>query len=146
MTRLMQTNNLVDDCLFGRYEMTTLPDPANHGTRYWLGNLTLSTDGGYHYRDSGQNLAHRMDQDKNFFVLYPEGKALVEYAVGITGHTRLEEISDGTQIATVTFSANDGPATQAFEIITSRTSMYLRVESTGPIAFQLGKGWVNYWR
>ncbi len=145
-TRLMRTNNTADDCLFGSYEMKTLPDPANYGTRFWLGNVTLPSDGRYHYEDSGQNLARRTAQSKNFFMLYPEGKAVVEYAAGITGRTRLEDVSDGRRIATVTFSANDGPATQAYDIITSRTSMDLTVESTESIPFQMEKGWVNYWR
>ena len=40
-TRLIRTTNLVAQCLFGSYEMVTLPDKPN-GMRSWLGNVSLS--------------------------------------------------------------------------------------------------------
>jgi hypothetical protein len=145
-TRLIRTTNLAEDCLFGSYEMMTLPDVANHGARYWLGNVTLSVDGRYRYEDSGQNSAHREDQGDNFFMLYPGGTARVEYADGVAPRTRLEDVATDMRIATVTFTAQDGRTSRAYDIVAYRSRMLLTVESAEPMPFQMHKYWVNYWQ
>jgi hypothetical protein len=146
VTRLMRTTNPIESCLFGRYEMTTAPDPNNHGTRYWLGNLTLSAKGRYHYEDSGQNLSQRAGQKDNFFLRHSKGSAQIEYAAGLTPRKLLEDVPDGSRVATVTFLAEDGRKSAVFGIITRRGPMDLEFEGPGPLPFRMHTGWKNYWR
>lgn len=98
LTRLLTTNNPLADCLFGQFEMTTLPDPTHNGTCFWIGNLTIASDGKYQFKDSGQNLPHRVGQEDNYFFSYPAGMATVEYAPGIEGQSRLEDVADGLSL------------------------------------------------
>jgi len=46
---LIRTTNPAATCLFGSYQMTTIPDPANHGNCFWTGDLSLRADGKYQY-------------------------------------------------------------------------------------------------
>lgn len=84
---LLWTTNPVRSCLFADYQMTTLPDPANHGTRYWLGTVNISVDRTYQFTDSGQFFNQRSMQIDNFFMLYPNGKFIVRYIAAITSET-----------------------------------------------------------
>lgn len=143
-TRLMRTTNPAGDCLVGSYEMTTLPDPANHGNCFWLGNVALTPKGRYRYT-GGVSTSTRPGQEDNFFMHHPEGMARVEYAAGVTSQTRLEDLPDGTRVATVTF-VGDGEASKSYAIVASRSSMRLAFESPEPLVFRMDKGWVNYWR
>jgi len=140
VTRLIHTNNPVGLCLFGNYEMTTLP--AANGTRYWLGNVVLSNET-YAFNDSRDNLDHRQNQAKNFFMLHPKGRVLVRYSESVTATTRLEDLPQGTTVARVTFVA--GQFKQTYRIITNPTEMSLAFEADGA-PFLLGRAWVDYWR
>ena len=144
--RLVRTTNLAADCLFGRYGMATLPDPAHQGTTYWLGSVSLSADARYRYKDSGQNLDHRGEQFANFFMLNPSGSARVEYAPGVTPETRLEDLPDGSPVATVTFTGETGRSSKSYRAVAYRTAMRLAFESEGAMLFRLDRAWVNYWR
>jgi hypothetical protein len=143
-TWLMRTSNPAAECLLGRYEMVTLAE-APHGTGYWLGNVSLTADGQYTYTDSEQNREHRAGQRSNFFLLHPKGSFEVIYLSGVTPETRLEEVPDGTAIATVRFVAQDRRSGTAHRIVASPTRRLLAFEGKA-MSFRMYKGWVNYWR
>jgi len=143
-TRLIRTTNLAASCLFGDYEMVTLP-AGRHGMTYWLGNVSLLANSRYKYADSRQNLDHRAEQGENFFIRHPIGSAQITYAAGVTPETRLEDLPDGAAVATVTFVGHDGRASNAYRVVAYRTSMSLAFAAEA-MSFRLRKGWVNYWR
>lgn len=143
---LIRTTNPLDLCLFGDYEMTTLPDPANRGTLYWLGNLSLTRDGRYRFTDSGQNLKYRTGQKQNYFLRHPEGSARVEYPAGVTPQTLLESLKDGRRVAILTFTARDNSASARYPIVVDVGARRLRFAGTGTMTFRMDKGWVNFWR
>jgi len=143
-TRLIRTTNLAASCLFGNYEMVTLP-AGGGGISYWLGTVSLGADARYKYTDSRQNLDRRAEQRENFFILHPTGSAQITYALGVTPKTRLEDLPDGTAIATVAFVGQDGRSSNAYRLVAYRTSMSLAFEAEA-MSFRLSRGWVNYWR
>jgi hypothetical protein len=143
-SRLIRTNNPAARCLFGSYEMVTLPMGPNE-TRFWLGNVALSTDSSYSFTDSLQNLEQRTAQHDNFFMLYPEGAIEAQYASGVTAETRLEDLPDGSPVAIVTFRTNDRRLSVKYRLLAYRTSMSLAFEIEKS-SFRLFKGWVNYWQ
>jgi len=59
--------------------------------------------------------------------------------------TRLEDLPDGTAIATVAFVGQDGRSSNAYRLVAYRTSMSLAFEAEA-MSFRLSRGWVNYWR
>ncbi len=144
-TRLVQTNNFVENCIFGSCELTTPPDPANNGTRYWLGNVFISPDGNFHFEDSKQNLTIRSEQTNIFFRSNPDGIVSVKYAIGISKQTRLESLEEGTHVASVLFSSLDGIITQSYDVISHRGLMKLEILSGESMPFQLFKSWINFW-
>ena len=115
-TRLIRTTNLAASCLFGNYEMVTLP-AGRREMSYWLGNVSLVADSRYRYTDSRQSLDHRAEQRENFFILHPNGSAQITYAAGVTPATRLEDLPDGTAVATVTFVGQDGRSSSVYRIV-----------------------------
>jgi hypothetical protein len=141
---LIHTNNPAALCLFGTYEMRTVPEEL-HGTTYWLGAVALSRNLRYRYTDGHQNLDQRAKQHDNFFMLHPIGRTRLAYARGVTPQTRLEDLPDGSLVATVTFVARRRRASKTYRIVASRTEMRLAFESEA-MPFQLDKAWVNYWR
>jgi hypothetical protein len=143
-TRLIRTTNRAELCLFGSYEMTTLPEGPN-GMEYWLGDVSLATDSRYRFTDSGNNLDHRDGQRDNFFMLHPHGSAQVNYASGVSPKTRLEDLPDGSLVATVRFTAPDRRSSAVYRIVAYRTSMSLVFEGEA-LPFRMEKEWVNYWR
>jgi hypothetical protein len=143
-TRLIRTTNPAGDCLVGSYEMTTLPDPANHGNCFWLGNVALNSEGRYRFT-GGPNGSPRPGQEDNYFMRHPEGTARVEYAAGVTPRTRLEDLADSTRVATVTFAC-DGGGSMSYMIVAHGSSMRLAFEGSEPLSFRMNKGWVSYWR
>ena len=143
-TRLLRTTNPAALCLFGSYEMVTQPE-APYGLRYYLGDVFLSADR-YKFTDSRSNEDHRKTQANNFFMLHPEGLARVEYSPGVTPTTRLEDLPDNSSVATVTFVTPDGRFRETYRIVANRTSMSLSLSLEGKEgAFQVTRGWVNYW-
>src|SRR3954462_14306509 len=143
-TRLIRTSNLAASCLFGNYEMVTLPN-GRDGMRYWLGSVSLAANSRYKYTESDQSLNRRAEQRDNFFILHPNGSAQITYAVGVTPETRLEDLPDGTSVATVTFVSEGVGASRAYRIVADRTSMSLAFQGEA-MSFRLTRGWLNYWR
>jgi hypothetical protein len=143
LTRLVRTTNPAALCLFGRYQMDTGPE-GQFSMFYYLGDVGLSADH-YRFTDSGSSLDHRSKQKNNFFMLHPDGLVEVKYASGVSAETRLEDLSDGSPVATVTFSAPNGRFSAAYRIVANRSSMSLAFQGK-VMPFQLRKGWVNYWR
>lgn len=141
-TRLLRTTNPAALCLFGSYEMVTQPE-GPYGLRYYLGNIVLSADR-YRFIDSRSNEDHRKQQANNFFMLHPEGLARVKYSPGVTPATRLEDLPDNSSVGTVSFVTPDGRQRKTYRIVANRTSMSLSLEGKEE-AFQVTKGWVNYW-
>lgn len=143
LTHLMRTTNPAALCLFGSYEMDTGPE-GHPSMFYYFGDLSLSFDH-YKFTDSGSNLDHRSRQKSNFFMLHPDGLVEVKYASGVSAGTRLEDLSNGSPVAMVRFSAPNGPFSATYRIVANRSSMSLAFQGKG-MPFQLTKGWVNYWR
>lgn len=143
LTHLIRTNNPVSLCLFGSYEMVTMPE-GQYRLKYWLGNVSVYADH-YQYTDSNDNHDHRQRQSNNFFMLHPRGLVQVKYASGVTPQVRLEDLPNDSLVATVTFIAADPQVRRTYRIVTNRTSMSLAFEGNGS-QFQMAKRWVNYWR
>jgi hypothetical protein len=141
--RLVRTTNRAAACLFGTYEMTTLPE-GPHGLRYWIGNVSLRASR-YEYIGTRQNLDHRTGQTDNFFMLHPRGSVRIAWTSGATPDTRLEELADGTCVATATFVPRDNQGNSVYRIVAYRSSMTLAFEREA-MSFQMDRGWVNYWR
>jgi hypothetical protein len=143
-TRLIRTTNRAAVCLFGSYQMSTLPE-GPHGNTRWLGQVSLSADSTYRYTRGHQDLEPRDRQSDNFFMLHPNGSAQVKYASGVGPESRLEDLPDGSPVATVTFVAGDRRFSKAYRIVAYRTSMFLVFEGEA-IPFRLQRAWVQYWR
>ena len=148
---LIDTKNLAGANVVGSYEMTTVADPANYGTRFWTGNLRLNADGSYRFTPSGQNRAERAKRPSNFFFDHPGGTFAIRYPAGVTASSLLEKLSDKSLLATLDFiaDAKEGAAVKA--------SMALRVDTQNrridfastdatPLTFQMNKEWVEFWK
>jgi hypothetical protein len=143
LTRLIHTTNPAALCLFGSYEMVTQKE-GRPAMLYYLGDLSLSADH-YRFTDSRSNLDHRSMQKTNFFMLNPDGTVEVRYASGVRPETRLEDLPDGSPVATVTFVTPTRRSNKTYRIIANRTSMELAFQGE-ETSFKLTRGWVNYWR
>jgi hypothetical protein len=139
---LIPTSNPVSDNLLQDFEMTTLPDPANHGTRFWIGNVHITKDGTYRYVDSGSNLRERGSQSSNFFMKHPEGRVEIIYPTGVAAHSNLEDLGE-RQIATLRFVARDG--IPPFECSVASSAQSRRLSIVGS-SFQMEAGWLNFWQ
>jgi hypothetical protein len=138
---LMPTSNPAQDNLLQNFEMTTPPDPKNHGDRFWFGNVRITTDGEYRYTDSGTNLGDRGDQSNNFFIKHPEGRVQIDYAAGVAAHSRLEEVGE-RQIASLRFIPRDGGPPFECKVASSARSRSLSIAAS---SFELTARWLNYW-
>lgn len=141
--RLMKTTNLLKDCLFGSYEMYTLPDPNIHGNQFWIGNVSL-TDSKYEFTDSNSNLDHRDGQKSNFFINNPAGTVQIDYLQNNTPKTKLEDLADNHLVVTIEFSSTDGTSHKKFDISVDSTPMQLDFESDN-IPFEMNRCWPNCW-
>ncbi len=88
------------------FEMVSRPDPANHDTTFWIGNVEIRPDGTYLFADANANLNDRGDQGGNFFVRHAAGHVTIEWVNGVTADTLLESASD-REVARLTFAAGD---------------------------------------
>jgi hypothetical protein len=147
--RLLRTTNLAASNILRSYEMTTLPDPTNHGTRFWLGNVKFGTNATYQFTDSGQNLKQRAAQTENFFMLHPAGTVEVRYLAPTTPDTLLESVAEGTTIAHLVFSSSDHKHKATFSITCSEQARHLvfRADKADkPLSFYMDTSWKNFWR
>ena len=142
--RLMKTTNLVKDCLFGSYEMTTLPDLENHANQFWIGNISIS-DSKYKFTDSNSNFDRRGDQKFNFFINNPAGNVRVYFPKGINLETKLESLSDNCVVATIEFISTDGKSRSKFNVLSNSSKMRLAFQADN-ITFEMDKGWSSYWK
>jgi hypothetical protein len=142
---LLRTNNEVAECLFGAYDLTTMPDTAHFGNCYALGTLKLFSSGGYKYEDFRRYTGRGANAGRDFFVLHPDGTAGVQYPDTVTGATRLEDLADGAMVASVTFSSRGTDSTLTLQFVSSSSAMNIFSETRKPIPFRLYKGWVHYW-
>ena len=145
-TWLIQTHNPLEENLIGSYEMTTRPDARYHGTRFWIGNLTLRKDRTYVFVDSSQNLDHRAGQENNFFMLHPAGTFRLEFLSGLTAQTLLESVTEQTPIARLRFKARDGHAEKECVIVSYPLGRVLVFDGADELGFCMHKGWNNYWQ
>jgi hypothetical protein len=136
---LIPTTNLAEENILRDYEMATLPDPANHGTRMWIGNLRIARDCTYRYTDSGMGL-NIGDQSNNFFVKHPQGRVRVIWPADVNAQSKLESLGV-REVARLHFTSDDG-ATGEFAVTSSPESRRLTI--TGE-TFVLSAGWLRYW-
>jgi hypothetical protein len=144
-TRLIRTNNPAAIALLGDYEVSAMPDEPG-GTGYGLGDLSLSTGSRYTFTLGDKSLESASGQRGNFFILHPNGFTEIKYAGPVTADTRLEDLSDGTVVAIVTFVARDRQSRQVYRALSYRTSMNLQLEGENLPPFRVAKSWVNFWR
>lgn len=143
---LMRTSNPVGKTILKSYEMTTLPDPDNHGNRFWLGNVKFGADGSYRFEHSDQHAGHRAKQRGNYFIENPTGSVAVRYPEGITADTLLESLPEDTLVARLEFLSADGKNKAAFSIKSSERARTLTFGAETPISFAMDASWQNYWR
>jgi hypothetical protein len=144
--RLLRTNNPAGANILASYEMTTLPDPANHGTRFWLGNLKFGPNATYRFTDSGQHPKQRAAQTDNFFLLHPAGTVEVRYVAPITPDTLLESVAEGATVAHLVFNSSDHKHQAAFSITSSERERRLVFGADKPLPFCMDTSWKNFWR
>jgi len=139
---LIETKTELGGAIRGGFEMTTAPDAARHGNRFWIGGVQLRADGSYVYATHEANPRERRQQKGNFFIDHPQGKYEVKYREGLNEKSLLEAVGDeDAVVATLSFSA--GEAKAEFTIRTDGSSRRLRfVEGAGgALGFCLEKGW-----
>jgi hypothetical protein len=141
---LMRTNNPAGLCLYGKYEMATKPESPS-GTIYPIGYLYVAWDSSYKFRVERATSEPWKGPANDFFLLHPAGRVEVKYAFGVTAETRLEDLPDGSLVATVTFAAASGRSSKDYRIIANRTDRMLRFADDAT-PFKMEKGWLNYWR
>jgi len=141
---LMHTANPAGLCLYGHYEMRAKPE-ASYGMKYYLGDLYLARDSSYLFAFDPARTEDKKSQAGSFFVLYPRGSVEVKYASGVSAETRMEDLPDGSLVATLTFVARPSQRMKLYRVIADHTGRVLRFES-GAMPFEMDKGWVNYWR
>ncbi|MEW6252995.1 MAG: hypothetical protein AB1716_20345 [Planctomycetota bacterium] len=138
---LVHTSSILANNVIGGFEMTTAPDQANRGTRYWLGNLELYSDGRYAFKESGANPKQRAAQKENFFLDHPAGTFEVAYLWGLGPNTMLEVIARRTTVAALAFKSQDGEAQQEFLIGTDPDARRLFFAGPHVRGFVMDKGW-----
>jgi hypothetical protein len=143
---LIRTHNPVAVNIWQSYEMVTLPDRANHGSQYWLGNLEFGSDSAYRFVDGGQFLDQRTAQDRNFFLLNPQGTVQVQYTEMITADTLLESLPEDTTVASLIFTSADREQTATFFIASSLQGRRLAFAANKPLSFAMTTGWHSYWQ
>ena len=141
---LLETKTELGGAIRRNFEMTTAPDPANHGNRFWIGGVELRADGSYLYSTHEANPRERRLQKGNFFIDHPRGMYEVKYREGWNEKTFLEEAGDEEKpVATLTLSAGEGGAKAQFAIRSDGSSRQLRFVdgAGGALGFCLEKGW-----
>ena len=138
---LIPTRNPAEENVLQDFEMTTPANPANHGTRFWIGDVRITKNRLYHYTDSGMNRHDRGDQSGNSFLNHPDGRIEVIWTKGIDANSCLESLGE-RQIANLRFVANDGKT--AFEAGVVSSDQIRRLSILGP-TFEMDRGWVHYW-
>lgn len=141
VVRLIDTTSPAADSLFQRLEMTTPPDPDNHGTRFYFGTVEFRGNGTYQFNDSGTNVNDRGTQSGNFFVRHPAGRVAVAWSPGVTPRTPLDGRGDG-EVARLTLTAADDPAATTVYAVVSLAARR-RLEISGP-TFRLGTVWAEH--
>ena len=144
--RLVQTSNPAGSNILTGYEMTTTPDPKNHGTRFWLGNLEFGRGASYRFTDSGQHSGKRDGQAGNFFMLHPAGTVEIRYDAPVTADTLLETLAGGTVVAHLIFTSADRAGRATFSIRSSERDRTLAFGADTPLPFAMNAGWKNHWR
>ncbi len=141
---LIETTNNVKEAVFGSYEMSSLPDHNNHGTSYWLGNLEL-LDGGYSFKRSRTSHEKELVIGESYFFLHPSGTALIEYESESIRGNKLENVKDGSAIATITFTSKNNVDTIKYNIVTRKSAKMLFFSRKKGINFKMDKAWGSYW-
>ena len=144
--RLLRTSNPAAANILQSYEMMTLPDPANHGTQCWLGNIKFGRNATYQFTDSGQFPKQRAAQTENFFMLHPNGTVEVRYVAPITPVTLLESVAEGATIAHLVFGSADHKHQATFSITSSERARNLVFGSDKPLTFYMDTSWRSFWR
>ena len=96
---LLPTANPVQVNLLQTYDMTTLPDPTNHRTRFWIGTLKIGTDQTYQFVESFQHIHEPRLHTETFFLRHPMGKVAIRYANSISSGTLLETMPEAFPLA-----------------------------------------------
>jgi hypothetical protein len=136
---LLPTRNEAKENILQRFEMTTLPDPTNHGTRFWIGNVHLGSDLSYRFVDSGSNHRDRGDQSANFFIRHPAGRLEITWCSGSSERALLEELGE-RKIARLRFVAADGGARFDCDVVSSPESASLSMEAS---TFEMQARWLH---
>jgi len=142
---LMRTTNPVRSNLFGNYEMTSLPDSEKHGTRFWLGNVTIGPGMTYRFADSGQFRDKRSARAGNFFMLHPAGRVEARFRAPVERGTLLESVPGESIVADLIFISDADKSRETFSVTTSGESRYLECRAQGQ-PFRMGKPWNNFWQ
>jgi hypothetical protein len=142
---LLKTKNPARQTIRCQYEMATRPDPANHGTRFWIGDVYVDKDLNYRFVDGRSNLRERGDQSRNFLMQNPTGRVEVEWAKGINDDTPLESAGDGV-IAHLVFHAAKDRASFRCRLTSSAAerSLDLAPEQADQ-SYQFDGGWKVFW-
>ena len=143
---LIQTKNPAGANLLSGYEMTTVPDPKNHGNCFWIGNLKFGPGKAYRFVDSGQNTTFRDAQGQNFFMQHPAGTVEVRYVAPTAADTLLESLAEGATVAHLVFTSADKKGHATFSITSSERSRRLIFGDEKPLPFAMDTGWKNFWR
>ena len=138
---LLKSVNRAGANVIQSYEMTTLPDPANHGNRFWIGNLGFGPKNEYLFRDSEQNLNERGKPNGNFFLAHPRGSYRLSYAEGIGPDTPLESLAEGALVARIVFTSTAGGAQTEFSITSSGQGRRLSFTAASPPPFVMDTSW-----
>ncbi len=150
--RLIDTENTAGDNIISNFGMTTLPDPANHGTRFSLGSLSLKADGEYEYAADKFMSREQLRVAPNFFFDHPRGKYSVAYPVGVTAQSLLENLPDNSSVAVIRFSADPAPGTthsnavMELKLLTAQNHLLnFTSETVVPLNYVLDSFWHNVW-
>jgi hypothetical protein len=140
-TWLIPTSNPAQENLLQDFEMTTLPDPKNHGTQFWIGTVRITREGTYRFVDGGSNHRDRGDQSSNFFMTHTEGRVEIVWDHGVHAQSHLESLGQ-RQIARLRFTSKDGDARLECGVSSSAESRRLSIIAS---SFEMNAGWLHYW-
>ena len=145
-TWLIATHNPAGANIVGNYEMYTLPDPANHGTSFWIGNLKLSAHGTYRYVPG--SIEPQAKEARNFFVDHAEGTYKIAYAGVLNKESLLEDQADRATLATVTFTGKAPTDSAKIQLKVDAAARWLDFAAAGdaPMNCVMQKSWLEYWK
>lgn len=136
---MIKTKNSVEDNISGRYGLRTTPDKNNHGTVYFIGDLTIDSDFKYSFKSGRKIIEH-------FFVQHNLGKVSVNYLGSVKPETLLESLEENTAIAQLVFTSDDGKHSATYDIATSNNSRSLISVGNEEMTFYMHKFWKNNWK